>query len=191
MFPDWPDLKTEHSEVVRQAIRLQTVARGPVAAMFRRLVVMEGRQVEYIYPDGSRQSIQLEKHEAAWRGDPTEAGKAAPEFVAKAVDGLATEAAKELETTIFGLLNRAPQGAGGRFGGESSDELVTNALETLRNMEMSFEDDEPAIFFATSPGGLQKFDALRAPEVEKMARDIIEEKRREWVRRESYRRLVD
>ena len=71
--------------------------------------------------------------------------------------------------------------------------MAESLLEAVRSTDMTFDEEgKPTIAFIGSPGGAERMLALNDSEdLQRRFDEIIDDKRREWNRREDRRRLVD
>ncbi|HLF77012.1 MAG TPA: hypothetical protein VJB57_05920 [Dehalococcoidia bacterium] len=148
--------------------------------------------MDHIYPGQKRDTVVLARHEARWKADTQRFIDEPQKVIQEATESLASEMAEQMERELFAKLRTADSGAGGFFTGSSDDELVRNALDTLRKMDISFDEDgKPSIFVAISPEATELLAALQDPSVREEVDSILKEKYREWLYREAHRRLVD
>ena len=97
-----------------------------------------------------------------------------------------------MQKDLLSLLKNVAPEHGGTFGGKDDEQIFQDLLRGVSAMDMTFEEDgRPAIFFVMHPENELKLQALNSPERKRAFDEVIEAKRREWLRRESYRRLVD
>lgn len=190
MLLDWPELKARLSPEVHRIMKALT-HRGLVA-QFPALTLYEGKRTVLIYPNGNVQELSMKTVEAKAIIDKKDLAAGGPELMVKAIRELSGGISDQMEKDAAEVLKKVDPKHGGRFGGEDDEAKFRDLMKGLDRMDMSFDDDGmPTIFFVTSPENAMKLQSLNTPERQKAFNELIEEKRREWLRRESYRRLVD
>ena len=191
MLPDWPKQKLELQRQFDRAVRRVIRDKGPVAAQAPRVILGEGMSMTHVYPDGTEVVSPLEPHEARWEA-AADSAVTAPQLLQNAVEGLGTEMASQMERDLFSRISAPGSQAGSKFSGNTVEEISANILSAFRNMDFSFDyEGKPGIFLAVSPNNTQFYEAIQDPRLAEQVQEIIEEKRREWLARESNRRLVD
>jgi hypothetical protein len=190
---DWPKTKASLHDLLDALARYQVFQHAPLSARAQRISVGEGHRIVLIAPDGSRNEILLEVHEASWQVDAEVllAGGASPFLLA--AQGLGKALAEEMEKEIVQKMRDAPAKAGASFRGATREELATRLLEVMQDMQLDFDEDgKPSGVFIVHPDSYQVLKSLEDDEeLARRVEAIFEEKKREWLRRESYRRLVD
>ena len=190
MLLDWPEEKRQLGHELMNVMRL--LSRRGLVAQVRALTFYEGERAVLIYPGGHTQELTLKSVEAEVTLDRQGLAERAPQLLVDAVHQLAGGIGDQMEKDLIELMQNVDPRHGGRFGGKDDEEMFQGLLRGLREMDMNFEEDgSPSVFFVVHPDSLPKLQALNTPERQKLVDALIEEKRNEWVRRESYRRLVD
>jgi hypothetical protein len=152
----------------------------------------EGNRVVIVYPNGSRQDIPLKSVESRASFPTDEFIAGGPELLAQAIQRLSGEMHNQMDKDLIATLQKARPEHGGMFRGKTEDEAFEDLLRGLQRMDMTFDEDgTPSIMFISHPDNIPLMKALDTPERKAIVDSIIEEKRLEWIRRESNRRLVD
>jgi hypothetical protein len=190
MLLDWPEQKRQLADGLQDRIRSES--RRGLVAQVRALTFHEGNRAVLIYPNGDRQELTLKSVQAEVTLDRQELTVRGPQALDDAIHQLAGGLGDKMERDLIGLMQKADPRHGGMFGGKDDEEIFQALLSGLREMDMSFEEDgSPSVFFVVHPDSLPKLQTLNTPERQKLFDALVEEKRNEWVRRESCRRLVD
>ena len=191
MFVDWPAQKLDAMELVQAAVRATTDAAAPLRHSVSRCTIQEGHRAVLVHPDGSVTNVDLKPHEAT--GTVTQDAVLAGAGLRGLVEDLGRQLGNQIERDIVeGIQKMSPEIAG-RFGGRTPEELGQNLLETLRRMNVDFDDDgQPTFSFLINPKSSALLKAMESDaDVTREFESILEEKKHEWLRRENSRRLVD
>ncbi len=171
---------------------MEALAHRGLVAQVPALTLYEGKRAVLIYPNGNTQELSMKTVEAKATIDKKDLAAGGPKLLVKAMRELGGGIGDQMEKDLLETMKKADPRHGGRFGGEDDEAMFRDLMKGLDRMDMSFDDDGmPSIVFVTSPENAMKLQSLNTPEREKAFNELIEEKRREWLRRESYRRLVD
>ena len=192
MLIDWPTQKAEVIEWMQRRVRSVSFAKAGIAAQIPHFVLHECSRVVFVFPDGSRQEMQPQTHEASaqFSREDIEQGGGRP-----LVDGIATIGSNlgdQMEKEFLGVLQNAAPQHGGKFGGEHADEVFEQILKGLENMDLEFDETGDAgLFFVVHPNALPLLQELNTPVHQKRFDEVLSRKRDEWLSRESHRRLAD
>ena len=190
MLLDWPEQKHQLADALQKTMR--SLSHRGLVAQVPALTLYEGKRAVFIYPDGQAQELKLKTAEAKATVDRQTLAAGGPELLVSAVHELAGDIGDQIEKDLVELMRSTNARHGGMFGGKDDETMFQDLLRGLREMDMSFDEDgRPSIFFVVHPENAMKLQALNTPERQKLFNQLIEEKRSEWLRRESYRRLVD
>ena len=171
---------------------MKALTHGGLAAQFPTLTLYEGKRTVLIYPNGNVQELSMKTVEARTIIDKKDLAAGGTKLLVKAIRELSGGISDQMEKDAAEVLKNVDPRHGGKFGGEDDEAMFQDLMKGLREMDMSFDDDGmPSIFFVGRPENTMKLQALNTPAREKAFNELIKEKRREWLRRESYRRLVD
>jgi hypothetical protein len=169
-----------------------SLAHRGLVAQVPALTLYEGNRAVFIHPDGHLQEMSLRTLQAKATLDRQDLATGGPELLANAVRQLAGGIGEQMEKDLLQLMQKANSRHGGMFGGEDEETMFQDLMRGLREMQMSFDEDgRPSIFFVAHPENALKLQALNTPHRQELFEQLIEEKRNEWLRRESHRRLVD
>jgi hypothetical protein len=190
MLLDWPEQKRELGHELERAMR--SLSRRGLVAEVRALTFYEGDRALLIHPSGHTQELTLKTIEAKVTLD-RQALAEAPELLADAVRKLAGGIGDQMEKDLIQLMQKVdPRHGGVVHAGEDDEATFHDLMRGLREMDMSFEEDgRPSIVFVAHPDNVLKLQVLNTPERQRLFDELIAEKRNEWLRRESYRRLAD
>jgi hypothetical protein len=190
MLLDWPEQKGRLREALHETVR--ALAHQGIVAEVPALTLYEGNRAVFVYPDGQRQDWSFTRAEAQATLEKKDVSRGSHELAVKAVRELAGGLGDQMEKDLIALMQKSDARHGGMFGGADDEAMFEDLMRGLREMELSFEDDgSPSLFFVVHPDNAMKLQTLNAPERKEIFDRLIEEKRREWLRRESNRRLVD
>ena len=191
VFVDWPSQKSKAMELVQAAVRATTEASAPLIHSVSRFTVQEGHRAVLVHPDGSSTNMDLSRHEAT--GTVTLDEVLSGSGISKLVRDLGNQLGQQMERDIVEGIQKLPPEIVGRFGGRTPEELGQNLLETLRRMNVDFDDDgQPTFSFLINPKSSALLKAMESDaDVTREFESILEEKKHEWLRRENSRRLVD
>ena len=156
-----------------------------------RTPIFEGDTMSVLREDGSYDESKLSKLEAT-NLIPKEQLKNPNIAIGETIEAISEQLANQQVKLIIGELEKTPNkvDAGGKF----TIETVFEALEKIR---IDFVDGQASMpQFVLSP---QLFASARDvfiaaendPEIKKRFDDLMEKKRRDWLDRESSRKLVD
>lgn len=163
-----------------------------LVAQFPVLPIYEGKRTVFIYANGNVQELSMKTVEAKVTIDKKDLAAGGTKLLVKAIRELSGGISDQMEKDAAEVLKNVDPRHGGKFGGEDDEAMFQDLMKGLREMDMSFDDDGmPSIFFVASPEKTMKLQSLNTPERQKAYNELIEEKWREWLRRESDRRLVD
>jgi hypothetical protein len=189
---DWPSHKHEFQELIQEALRKRAAANAPVAGLALHFTISEGKTVVLVGPDGSRTEMRPQRHEAKVELSREEVLKNAGGSVPDALRRLAESLGREIDLGMIQQLREAPPQTGTLIRGGTTNVVKQRILKGLRSMEMEFDDGEPRLAFVAHPDAAAQLAVLNAdPDLRARFDAILEEKRHEWVRRESRRRLAD
>jgi hypothetical protein len=192
LFPDWPAEKAAAWRLIRERLRAESLSAAPVAAEIPSMVLNEGTAVLLVAPDGTTQSLELQPHEVSAEILRSEVVSAGPQALLDTVSTLGRALGEELNKTVFTTLDRVSEEHGGKFGGDSPEEMLEEVIAGLEQMNMQFDDDgRPSIFFVAHPDALEKFRYLDTPEAMARLNPVLERKKHDWLLRESRRKLAD
>jgi len=97
-----------------------------------------------------------------------------------------------METNLLGTLRKASERTGGVFRGETAQDIAEEFLGRLELMDVEFDDDgRPSVVMVLSPQMIEHLSEIDTPELRQRADEVLEKKRREWLSRESRRRLAN
>jgi len=198
MLPDYPDLKRALLRVFAHETKAAASA-DPMLAGIKHHVLHEGRRVELVRDDGSRQEILFDKPvhgettleaDAIRREGDAASGKALTEIAGQLQEGMA----KQFISTI----ERATEEAGTAMDAKGQRLSPEHVLEMYDKMLLSFEDDgkwiPPTLVVhpMLGPRARAVFDQIdNDPALTARREAIIDRQRREWRVREASRKLVD
>ena len=190
MLLDWPEQKRQLTDELHETMR--SLTRRGLVAQVRRITFYEGNRGALINPDGHVQELRLKTAEAKVTLDRQDLAAGGPELLANAVRELAGGIGDQMDKDLIQLMQKADPRHGGTFGGKDEEAMFQDLMRGLREMDMRFEEDgRPSVVFVVHPDNVPKLQALNTPERQRLFEELIAEKRNEWVRRESHRRLVD
>ncbi len=190
MLLDWPEQKSQFADALQKTMR--SLSHRGLVAQVPALTLYEGKRAVLINPGGQTQELLLKTAEATATVDRQALATGQPELLVRAVHELAGGIGDQMEKDLIELMRSTNARHGGMFGGEDEEAMFQDLMRGLREMDMSFDEDgRPSVFFVVHPENAMKLQALNTPERQTLFNELIEEKRSEWLRRESYRRLVD
>lgn len=191
MLQDWPEQKKLLLGLITEAIRQRTIASAPAAGLATHFTISEGEKVVFIAPDGSRKDMEMEQHEARIELSKDELLTDRGQVVLDAIHSIGERLGSQMDMQMIQRLRQIPPSAGTMLRGDST--LREQMLDALKSMDVEFDNGDPVgLAFLASPAAAERLAALNADAELKTEWDaILEEKRREWIRRESGRRLAD
>lgn len=191
MLLDWPEQKRQLTEELHETMR--SLARRGLVAEVRSLTFYEGNRGVLISPGGDVQELRLKTVEAKVTLDRQDFAAGGPELLADAVRELAGGIGDQMDKDLIQLMQKAdPRHGGVLHAGEDDEATFQELMRGLREMDMTFEEDgRPSIVFVTHPDNVLKLQVLNTAERQRVFDELIAEKRNEWLRRESHRRLAD
>lgn len=191
MLQDWPEQKKFLLGLITEAIRQRTIASAPAVGLATHFTVSEGKKVVFVAPDGSRKDVEMEQYEARIELSKDELLTDKGQVVVDAIHSIGERLGGQMDMQMIQRLRQLPPTAGTMLHGDST--LGEQMLDALKSMDVEFDDGEPVgLAFLASPAAAERLVALNADaELGAEWDAILEEKRREWIRRESSRRLAD
>ena len=193
MLPDWPNLKRLWEERFRMLLN-ERMVQGSLASLTTRIKYFEGDTSEIIDSIGQTQerspkclasSIEVDRQDLIERG---------PVAFLDVFNGLANDLASQMSSGILDEVNQVTENTGNVVNTGGSDIAFDTILQALAKIEMDFDEEGRPQFptLVASPETFDKLSKLQQDEHLRRKLDrIIEQKRREWIDRESHRKLVD
>ncbi len=172
---------------------MRSIARRGLVAQVRAITFHEGNRGVLIDPGGHVQELHLKTVEAKITLDRRALAAGGPELLSNALRELAGDIGDQMDKDLIQLIEKADARHGGTFhAGEDDEKTFQDLMQGLRQMDMNFEEDGSSpIVFVAHPDNVMKLQVLNTPERKKLVDELMSEKRNEWLRRESYRRLAD
>ncbi|MDO8612499.1 MAG: hypothetical protein Q7R32_06710 [Dehalococcoidia bacterium] len=145
-----------------------------------------------VRPDGTRSKTELQSHEVSAKFARDELARGGGKQLVDAIHTLGSGLGEEMERTLLRKMSQLAEGSGAMFGGKTPQALRRSVLKALRSMDIDFdEEDKPSLIMVAHPEAARRLQELETPELQEKVDSILEEKRNEWLRRESHRRLAD
>jgi hypothetical protein len=198
MLPDYPAIKTELQRQLAAWARAQTPIIAPLLSQVSRYTQHEGREHRLIRRDASEDASGYEKFEARIEISKDAVKMLNLPALQSAFLEMARELAGQQTRMMLAAVSASAEQVGNKVdvGGELRPDHV---LDMMRRMEIDFDPDtgEPHYgSFVMHPDLLEKlrpkFEAWnRDPALMAENNNILEQKRREWLDRESSRKLVE
>lgn len=192
MLPDWIEQKDELERAFQRALRRRTFAEAVIVARVSHVAVSEGSRIDFIYPDGSRQTMEMDRNEATAEFDRAAIASGDVQQLADAVGAMGKQFAETMEKKAIEILKQAAPHHASVFRGTAIGDLREQFLRGLESLDFGFDHEgKPTVFVVVSPEVAARFHELDSPEFASRVNEITKKKHDEWVRRENSRRLVD
>lgn len=191
MLIDWPEFHAASERVFQQVLRRQMAQASPLSTRARRVTIVEGTRIDIEYPNGSRQTIAPERHEVSL-SLPVAETPFGLSRLRKVTQQFGRLLGDDMSKTMIDQVMASDSPVFGRFGGQTPEELAAQMVDALRKMHVDFDEDgKPTFEFLVHPQNLLMLRSIDTPEYQQRFDAVIEEKRREWIDRESHRELAD
>ena len=193
MLPDWPNLKRLWEERFRRLLN-ERMVQGPLASLTTRIKYFEGDTSEIIDSIGQTQERSPKLLASSFEVDRQDLIERGPVAFWDTFSRLANDLASQMSSGILDEVNQVTEKTGNVVNIGGSDIALDTILQMLAKIEMDFDEEGRPQFptLVTSSETFEKLSKLQQDEHYRRKLDrIIEQKRREWIDRESHRKLVD
>ena len=193
MLPDWPNLKRLWEERFRLLLN-ERMVQGSLASLTTRIKYFEGDTSEIIDSIGQTQERSPKLLASSFEVDRQDVIERGPVALLDVFSRLANDLASQMSSGILDEVNQVTEKTGNVVNTGGSDIALDTILQVLAKIEMDFDEEGRPQFptLVTSSETFEKLSKLQQDEHHRRKLDsIIEQKRREWIDRESHRKLVD
>ena len=198
MLPDYPALKQKLNEKFEDIIK-NKVQEEPFLSQIQRKIIQEGNTFSITSSDGYSSKTDYEEFASHYEISFDEIIKNGPEaFYSKAAE-VSKELANNMVKHSIGVLEEVTERTGNVVKREKGKPITpTVILDAIEKMEIGFDEKGNPIMptllissedFEKIKNNLREWEANG--ELEERRKEIIEKKRKEWLDRESNRKLVD
>jgi hypothetical protein len=192
MLIDWPEQKRDLQGLFERAVHRQTIAGANVVAAIPHVVVQEGDRLVHVSSDGVLAETKFAAHEASSEVERSVVARGDTQALLSAIHALSGSMAESMETDVLSLLREAPENQGTVFRGSTGEQMAEEFVRAIETIDFGFDDDgKPSLAAVMHPDSLMRLKQFESPELQARIDSAMEKKRLEWIRRESYRRLVD
>ena len=192
MFPDFLKTKEKLNRMIiseRKKAQLQYM--GPFADIPQSNLI-EGNKVLFINEDGSCEELTMEEAKVEIEIKWAEIEEMTHERVLDKIDTMARDMAKKLSNSAYQLLSEAAEESGNVTSSDGEPASVDLLLEAIEKMDLSFDEEgHSGLTFAANPELSPPLDKIISQlETDPRYQKLMEQKREEWLVRESRRKLV-
>jgi hypothetical protein len=197
MLPDYPVLKRRLKEKF-EAMVSEKIQENPLLSKMQRTVVHEGNTFTVTSYEGYSTKSEYEEFASGFNIDVnTIIEKGLYAFYEK-VPSISKDMADKMEHQTINTMKKVTEATGNVVA--SKDGITPNSiLDAIEKMEIGFDESGNPIMptILMSPHDFEVIKSkekeweAQAPAIEARRKEIIEKKRKEWVDRESHRKLVD
>lgn len=195
MLIDWPNQRKELETLLSEAIQAGSLQNAPAAALAAHFSAQEGSSIVVVEADGQRRPIELQEHQVTIETPRQEMLSDPAGHITRVIRGVSEAMGRKMDLSMIEKLRTSSAASGGFFKGDASGGLEQGVLSTIRAMDMAFDEQgKPQIALLAHPevaAELARLDKEGDPELQAELNKILQEKRLEWLRRESGRRLAD
>lgn len=197
MLPDFPRLKRDISRLQRLIMKARLDTKAPILQMVRRIVQEEGNKLEHQLEDGARRASPYSEVSAPFTLNVAEIGTISLSDFQSKIEETVEELARQTMTDFFHRLNAATEQAGTAVHAGGKPWSPESMLQGLETIDMSFDESgRPQLTLLMHPDMLKRIyenypNFEEDPAYKARYEEIIRKKKREWLDRESDRRLVD
>lgn len=198
MLIDWPTEKSELEKILRTTIDEAIMVRQPILKQAKHLRVQEGSAWIHHDEHGNEVRAPWEGIEATTTVSRDELKRLGAGLTGRALSDLAQQLADQLARGMFSAIQE-PNAPVVRFQAgvdDDAESIEEGFLRAIESMEVDFEDGEPRVAVVVSPAmGRRLIEIEMASQASRDSQERVkrlwEQKRDEWIRRESSRRLGD
>jgi hypothetical protein len=197
MLPDYPRLKGRLKEKF-EAMVSEKIQEEPLLSQIRRTIVHEGNIFAVTSYEGYSTKSEYEQFASGFNIDVDTIIEKGPNAFYEKVPSLSREIADKMAHQTISTMEKVTEATGNVVTGKEG--ITPNLiLDTLEKIEIGFDESRNPIMptIVMSPQDFEIFKSkekeweAQAPAIEARRKEIIEKKRKEWVDRESRRKLVD
>ena len=197
MLPDFPKLKIRLNKKF-EAMVSEKIQENPLLSQIRRTIVHEGNTFTVTSYDGYSTKSDYEKFASEFNIDADTVRKKGPDAFYEKIPILSKEIADKMSQHTIDTLEKVTEATGNVV--RSKEGITPNSiLEALEKIEIGFDENGNPIMptIVMSPHDFEVFKSkekeweAQAPALEARRKEIIDKKRKEWVDKESNRKLVD
>ena len=197
MLPDYPSIKKKIQKKFVEAIKRE-IQKDPLLSQIKIRHVHEGDILTSSTMDGYSERVEYKLISAKLAITNEEIINKGPNAFFSRVDVIAREMAKQQSQLFFKKMDEVTERTGQVVDAKSKPLSPQLILKVLEKIAIDFDEYGNPIFptLFLSPKQYEKIkDKIPKwesdPELRKKHRELIEKKRREWIDRESRRKLVD
>jgi hypothetical protein len=197
MLPDYPKIK-DHIKREFNSLARGESSKDPLLSGIQIQEVHEGDTYSITSIDGIKQDDTYKKIEARFDITKEEMMTKGPEIYFSKAKEVAKTMIEQESKQVISKLTEAAEKAGNVVDGKSKPLSPDTIFEAMEKIRMDFDEFGNPIFptLLLLP---EMLDRIRSeipkwesdPKVMAKQREIVEKKRKEWLDRESYRKLVD
>ena len=192
MFPDF--LKTKEKlkrMIISERKKAQLRRMGPFAEIPQSNLI-EGDRVLFINENGSCEEMTMREAKVKIEVELDEIEKMTHEQVLDRSNTMGRDMGKKLSESAYELLSQAAEEAGNVTSSHGEPLSVDLLLEGIEKMDLSFDEEgHSGLTFAANPETSPSLDKIISQlETDPRYQKLMEQKREEWLVRESRRKLV-
>ena len=197
MLPDWPSIKKELDDLLMAGVELRRYEMAPMTSRIGHRIYHEGTGGILVREDGEEDPMDLKTTSAQVDFEGAELGTIPLRDVFERYRKLIGEISHEQEATLVEAMKEAVDKTGNTVDAEGRKFGPDLILDVFEKVRVSFDSDGmplwPTFFIGENAGDAMQ-DAIEKLEEEpyrSRLAEITERKKREWLDRESRRKLVD
>jgi len=198
MLPDYPQLKKRLKEKFEGLVS-KRIQEEPLLSQLRKTIVHEGNTYNVTSYEGYSTKSEYERFATAFNIDVNTIIKKGPDALYEKVPSLSKDIADKMAQHTINTLEKVTQATGNVVTGKGKGITPDLILDALEKIEIGFDEWGNPIMpiIVMSPQDFELFKSkekeweAQAIRLEIRRREIIEKKRKEWIDRESRRKLVD
>ena len=199
MLPDFPAAKLRMDRAFRGFVRQEVIRRSPVLGEVSRISQHEGNRWAIGEPTARGEGTNYRKLEAEFTMSREEMKSGGMEAVRSKYEQVAEVFAEDQTKDMFAKVSAAADSVGNVVRAEGAPLSQEHLLELFERVEADYDPEtkEPKnMSFVMHPDMARKVipkvqEWEKDPEFQKKLKEVHERKYREWLDRESCRRLAD
>lgn len=193
MLPDFPKIKDELKEKFLETIENE-ITKDPLLSQIQRHPIQEGNKLTSSTIDGYSQTVDYPELASKFEIKHDEVIEKGPEAIFSKIPEIAKDMIKQQSQQIFKTMEEATKKTGNILETKSQPLSPDLVLEALKKLPIDFDEAGNPIYptLVVSPDQFEKIQNWQIdPEFRKKQKELIEQKRKEWIDRENRRQLVD
>ncbi len=198
MLPDYPELKRKLNEKFEGMIKAE-IEKEPLLSRIRKNIIHEGDALVVTSSDGYSSQTTYPTFESTFNISYDDLLRKGPEAYFEKKMAVAKDMASKLVGNVYAKMDEVTERTGNVVSGKKGEGITPHLiLDLLEKMEINFDETGnpimPEIHLSKEVYeklNSQKIDPKTVAEIERRRREIVDKKRKEWIDRESNRKLVD